>query len=146
MQAKNRQRKNKSDQSASVYPMKEVRSKFVPDFDIDKLIPYDKNPRINDPAVAEVVKSILKFGFRDPIEITEDFVIVAGHTRYKAANEIGISHVPVVIHKFKTVQEFIGYNIANNQTASIARWDMRLLGDKIEFLTEHKIECRPVTS
>ena len=64
---------------------------------IDEIIPYENNPRKNDEAVQYVANSIKEFGFKVPIIIDKENVIVAGHTRYKAANELGLKEVPVIL-------------------------------------------------
>jgi len=63
--------------------------------DIRSIIPYDRNPRDNDSAVDAVARSILEFGFRNPIIVDRDGVIVAGHTRWKAALKLKLTKVPV---------------------------------------------------
>ena len=62
---------------------------------IDDVIPYDRNPRHNDRAVDAVARSIEEFGFRQPIVITKNHVIIVGHTRWKAARKLGLKTVPV---------------------------------------------------
>ncbi len=89
--------------------------------------PYEKNPRINDNAVESVAGSIREFGFRQPIVVDGDGVIVVGHTRFKAAQELGLEKVPVHIAKGLTPAQVRAYRIADNQTASLAEWDQELL-------------------
>ena len=62
-----------------------------------ELVPYDKNPRINDQAVDLVANSIREFGFKQPIVIDRNNVIIAGHTRWKAARELGLDRVPCIM-------------------------------------------------
>lgn len=62
---------------------------------LESLKPYDKNPRKNDGAVDAVIKSITEFGWRQPIVVDADNVIVVGHTRYKAAQRLGVDKVPM---------------------------------------------------
>lgn len=64
---------------------------------IDNIKPYSKNPRINDNAVDYVAKSIKEFGFKVPIVIDKNNVIVAGHTRYKASKQLGLKEVPCIV-------------------------------------------------
>lgn len=64
---------------------------------IESILPYEKNPRINEAAVPAVMESIKEFGFKIPIVLTTDNVIVAGHTRIKAAKQLGMKEVPCVI-------------------------------------------------
>lgn len=96
---------------------------FIKDCDISKLKPYQRNPRKNDGAVDAVVRSIESFGFLNPIIVDGDFRICAGHTRHKAAIDMGLERVPVIVAPELVGDKFTGYNIADNQTASIAEWD-----------------------
>lgn len=89
--------------------------------------PYPQNPRQNDVAVAAVVASIREFGFRQPIVVDPDGEIIVGHTRYKAALELGMPEVPVHVAEGLTDAQIRGYRIADNQSATIAEWDKPLL-------------------
>jgi len=89
--------------------------------------PYENNPRINDDAVAAVVASIREFGFRQPIVVDEEGVIIVGHTRYKAAQQLGIEKVPVHVAKGLSPAQVKAYRIADNQTATLAEWNYDLL-------------------
>ena len=89
--------------------------------------PYDKNPRINDDAVDAVAASIREYGFRQPIVVDTDGVIVCGHTRYKAAQKLGLEKVPVHVAKDLTPEQIKAFRIADNQTASLAEWNYDLL-------------------
>jgi hypothetical protein len=91
------------------------------------LKPYDKNPRVNDGAVEAVARSIREFGFRQPVVVDEQDVIIVGHTRYKAAQKLGLESVPVHVARGLTPAQAKAYRIADNQTASIAEWDLDLL-------------------
>jgi ParB family chromosome partitioning protein len=91
--------------------------------DIDKLIPFDRNPRDNYDAIDPLVKSIETFGFNNPIICGPDMRICAGHTRYKAGKQIGMKTVPVIVLDHLVDETFVGYNIADNQIASIANFD-----------------------
>jgi DNA modification methylase len=94
---------------------------------IDQIKPYDKNPRVNDDAVDAVAASLREFGFRQPIVLDEQDVVIVGHTRLKAAKKLGLSHVPVHVAEGLTPEQVRAYRIADNQTATIAEWDMDLL-------------------
>jgi DNA modification methylase len=89
--------------------------------------PYEQNPRINDDAVEAVMASIREFGFRQPIVVDVDGVIICGHTRYKAAQRLGLEKVPVHVAKDLTPAQIKAYRIADNQTASLAEWNYDLL-------------------
>src|SRR5918995_1308258 len=89
--------------------------------------PYENNPRINDDAVDSVAASIREFGFRQPIVVDSDGVIICGHTRWKAAQKLGLEKVPVHVATDLTPEQIKAYRIADNQTASLAEWDQELL-------------------
>ena len=89
--------------------------------------PYDKNPRLNDNAVAAVAASIREFGFRQPIVVDTDGVIICGHTRYKAAQKLGLEKVPVHVAKDLTPEQIKAYRIADNKTGELAEWNYDLL-------------------
>jgi DNA modification methylase len=93
---------------------------------IDEIQPYERNPRHNDEAVEAVAKSIKEFGWRQPIVIDQEGVIVVGHTRWKAARELGLETVPVHVADLTPAQAK-AYRLADNKTASIAEWDYELL-------------------
>jgi DNA modification methylase len=94
---------------------------------LDSIRPYDQNPRSNDPGVDAVAQSIRAFGFRQPIVVDEDGVIVVGHTRYKAAKKLGLTEVPVHVAVGLTPEQVKAYRIADNQTATLSGWDNELL-------------------
>jgi len=89
--------------------------------------PYEKNPRINDAAVDAVAESIRRFGFRQPIVVDGDGVIVCGHTRWKATQKLGLAKVPVHVTTDLTPEQVRAYRIADNKTAELAEWNMELL-------------------
>jgi len=92
-----------------------------------KVQPYEKNPRINDGAVEAVAKSLQEFGFRQPIVVDTEGVIVCGHTRYKAALELGLEKIPVHVAKDLSPEQIKAYRIADNKSAELAEWDFELL-------------------
>ncbi len=94
---------------------------------LERIQPYEQNPRKNDPAVAQVAQSIKEFGFRQPIVVDENGVIVVGHTRYKAAKQLKLKTVPVHVARGLTEAQLKAYRIADNQTATLAEWDLDLL-------------------
>ena len=87
--------------------------------DIAQIKPYENNPRINDAAVDAVAKSIQEFGFRQPIAVDEDGVIIVGHTRYKAALKLELKKVHVHVAKGLTPAQ-AEYRLADNQTATLS--------------------------
>ena len=94
---------------------------------INDLKPYEKNPRINDDAVKYVAKSIKEFGFKVPIIIDKNNVIVAGHTRYKASLELGLEEVPCIIADDLTDEQIKAFRLADNKVSEKAQWDFNLL-------------------
>lgn len=101
---------------------------------LDALIPYARNPRRNDNAVDAVAASIKEFGFRQPIVVDEDMVILVGHTRAKAAKKLGMAQVPVHIATGLTETQKKAYRIADNRLNEIAEWDDELLALELEDL------------
>ena len=85
--------------------------------------PYDNNPRHNDAGVDAVAASIMTFGFRQPIVVDEQDVIIVGHTRYRAALKLGLATVPVHVARGLTPAQARAYRIADNQTANLSSWD-----------------------
>ena len=94
---------------------------------ITEIKPYPGNPRLNDHAVDAVARSIEEFGFRQPIVVDEEGVIVVGNTRYKAALKLGLEKVPVHVATGLTAAQIKAYRIADNQTATLADWNEDLL-------------------
>lgn len=89
--------------------------------------PYPNNPRINDDAVDSVAVSIKEFGFRQPIVVDSEGVIICGHTRFKAAQKLGLEKVPVHVAKDLSPEQIKAYRIADNKTAELAEWNYDLL-------------------
>src|SRR5713226_7826471 len=79
---------------------------------IASIRPYENNPRLNDAAVDAVAASIKAFGFRQPIVVDENGVIICGHTRYKAALKLGLEKVPVHVAKDLTPEQVRAYRVA----------------------------------
>ena len=91
---------------------------------LTEIKPYWRNPRNNEAAIAAVKQSIKDYGFNYPIVVDADNVIIAGHTRYKALQELGVKEVPCVVKKDLTPQEIKEYRIADNKTSELSSWDM----------------------
>lgn len=98
---------------------------------VDELIPYENNPRINDEAVDYVANSIKEFGFKNPIIIDKNNVIVAGHTRLKAAKKLGIEKVPTITAYDLTDEQIKAFRIADNKVAEFSKWDFIKLGEEL---------------
>ena len=95
--------------------------------EIRTIRPYDRNPRDNEKAVDAVAASLKEFGFRQPIVVDTDGVIIAGHTRYKAALKLGLKKVPVHTARDLSPEQVKAYRIADNKTGEIAEWDLTIL-------------------
>jgi len=100
----------------------------------DKLIPYINNPRRNDKAIDIVAGSIREFGFKNPIIVDKDNVIIAGHTRLLAAIKLELQEVPTIKVEDLTEQQIKAFRIADNKTNEFAQWDMELLAIELEGL------------
>lgn len=104
-----------------------------------ELKPYPENPRDNDEAVGAVAKSISEYGFNSPIVVDKRHVIIAGHTRHRAAQVLGLDEVPVVVLDISE-EKAKEYRIADNKTAEFSEWNMsdlvaelREIGDMTKF-------------
>lgn len=102
---------------------------------LDELKPFDENPRKNTKAIERVKTSIAANGFNQPIVTDESKTICVGHTRYYAAQELGLKEVPVFI-KPMSREDFIAYNLADNKTAELAEWDNDLLSKLMQELSD----------
>lgn len=101
---------------------------------MDEIKPYINNPRNNDKAVDAVAASIEQCGYISPIIIDENGVILAGHTRYRALNKLGIKQVPVVIKRGLTDDQKRKYRILDNRTAELSYWDYEKLYQELDGL------------
>lgn len=103
---------------------------------IDEIRPYENNPRVNDGAVGAVAESIREFGFQQPIVVDRDGVIIAGHTRYKAAQKLGMTEVPVVVADNLNDEQVRAYRLADNKTGELAEWDFSALEEELAGIGE----------
>lgn len=103
---------------------------------INEVIPYEKNPRINDNAVPAVMKSIEEFGFKVPIVIDKNGTIVTGHTRLKAAKKLGMKTVPCIVADDLTPEQIKAFRLADNKVAEAAEWDMGLLTEELDGIVD----------
>ena len=105
--------------------------------------PYENTPRINDGAVEAVAESIRRFGFRSPLVVDEDGVILAGHTRLKAAAKLGLERVPVVVATGLSPEAAREYRLADNKTAELADWDLPRLTLELDALRSADADFDP---
>jgi len=103
--------------------------------DINTIKPYENNPRkLKDSAIEKVAKSIKEFGFRQPIVVDKEKIIVVGHTRYRASKKLGLTNVPITIADNLTPEQINAYRIADNRTNEEAEWDIELLKTELKDL------------
>lgn len=108
----------------------------VKSMSIDDIKPYENNPRDNDDAVDAVANSIKEFGWQQPIVVDKDMVIIAGHTRYKAAKRLGYTKVPVVVADNLTAEQVKAYRLADNKSGELATWDETALFDELSGISD----------
>lgn len=99
---------------------------------IEELVAYENNPRKNDDAVDAVAHSIQSFGFKVPIIIDRQNVIVAGHTRVKAGKKLGLTMIPCIIADDLNEEQIKAFRLADNKTAEIASWDRKKLEEELK--------------
>lgn len=106
----------------------------IQNFSIDAIKPYENNPRINDDAVKAVAESIKQFGWQQPLVVDKDNVLIVGHTRLKAAQQLGLKEVPVLVADNLTPEQAKAYRLLDNKTGDIALWDIAKLKKEIDEL------------
>ena len=100
--------------------------------DINNIKPYKKNPRKNEDAIPYVMESIKQFGFKNPVILDKDNVIVAGHTRIESAKRLGITEIPCIYADDLTDEQIKAFRLADNKVAEIAEWDIDLLDTELD--------------
>lgn len=103
---------------------------------ITDIKPYWRNPRNNEDAIEAVKQSIRDYGFNSPIVLDKDHVIITGHTRYKALQELGVADIPCIIKDDLTPQQVKEYRIADNKTSELSSWDMDKLIPELREIEE----------
>jgi len=101
---------------------------------ITELIPYDNNPRVNDDAIVPVAESIRSFGWKQPIVVDKNNVIVCGHTRYQAAKHLKLETVPCVVADDLTEDEIKAYRLIDNRSGEFSTWHDELLKTELESI------------
>lgn len=107
------------------------------------LKPYENNPRLNEDAVDLVAASIEEFGFKQPIVVDKDLIIIAGHTRWKAAQKLGLETVPCIQADDLTPAQVKAYRLADNKVAEAAQWDLDALQFELEELDNMDFDMEP---
>ena len=108
----------------------------IEELKVSDLIPYENNPRKNEGAVDAVAESIREFGFRVPIVVDKENVIIAGHTRWKSAQKLGLEVVPVIRADDLTDEQVKAFRLADNKTGELAGWDFEMLDQELEILKD----------
>ncbi len=112
----------------------------IVEIELSKLIDYENNPRKNDGAVDAVAESIKQFGFKVPIIIDKDYVIVAGHTRKRAAEKLGLKTAPCIIADDLTEEQVQAFRLVENKTNELATWDFDKLEEELAELKEMNLD------
>lgn len=99
---------------------------------IEELTPYENNPRNNQEAIEYVANSIQNFGFKVPLVIDKNNVIVCGHTRYESAKKLGMEEVPCIVADDLTDEQIKAYRLADNKVGEIASWDFNALDIELD--------------
>jgi len=107
---------------------------------LNEIKPYEKNPRFNDNSVDAVANSIEEFGFKVPIVIDKDGVIVTGHTRYKAAKKLKMETVPCIVADDLTEEQIKAFRLADNRVAEFSTWDLATLNDELKDINDLDME------
>jgi ParB-like chromosome segregation protein Spo0J len=112
---------------------------------VNAVFPYPQNPRKNSAAVKKVAKSISEFGFRQPIVVDEEMMVIVGHTRLEAAKLLDLETVPVHIAKGLSAKQVKAYRLADNRTGEEADWDFERLREELASLEMEKSELSEIT-
>lgn len=107
---------------------------------IKKVHPYPNNPRVNKDAVDKVAASLRAFGFRQPIVVDKDYVIIAGHTRLEAAKLLRMKEVPILVADDLSDEQVRAYRLADNKTAEFSEWDLDKLVEEITGIIDIDME------
>jgi DNA modification methylase len=103
--------------------------------EISNIKPYENNPRkLSEQAIEKVAMSLKEYGFRQPIVVDKEMVIVAGHTRFRASKKLGLKQVPISVIDNLSEEQINAYRIADNRTAEESEWDNELLKMEIKEL------------
>lgn len=106
---------------------------------IKLLKPYEKNPRLNAKAIPQVMKSLTEFGWRQPIVVDKDLVVIVGHTRLAAAKQMKLKQVPVHVADL-TEAQVKAYRITDNRSHDRSEWDMPLLSGELDAIFDMDVK------
>lgn len=113
--------------------MKKLEIKYIP---IDDIKPYKNNPRLNEDAIPYVMNSIKEFGFKNPIILDKNNVIVAGHTRLESAKRLDMKEVPVIYADDLTEEQIKAFRLADNKVSEKSMWDYTKLDEELENILD----------
>ena len=113
--------------------MKKLEIKYIP---IDDIKPYENNPRLNEDAIPYVMKSIREFGFKNPIILDKNNVIVAGHTRLESAKRLDMKEIPVIYADDLTEEQVKAFRLADNKVAEKSLWNYTKLDEELENILD----------
>lgn len=103
------------------------------------LVPYENNPRMNDNGVQPVIESIKAYGFKVPIVVDGNNVVICGHTRLKAAMQMGLDSVPCIIADDLSEEQVKAFRIADNKVSDFSIWDNKLLLEELDALADEDL-------
>lgn len=104
--------------------------------DINSIKPYKKNPRKNEDAIPYVMESIKQFGFKNPVILDKNNVIVAGHTRIESAKRLGITEIPCIYADDLTDEQVKAFRLADNKVAEKSLWDYTKLDEELDNILD----------
>lgn len=111
--------------------MEKLEIKYIP---IDNIKPYKNNPRLNEEAIPYVMNSIKEFGFKNPIILDKNNVIVAGHTRLESAKRLDMKEVPVIYADDLTEEQIKAFRLADNKVSEKSIWDYTKLDEELDSI------------
>lgn len=109
--------------------MDKLEIKYV---NINDIIPYNKNPRLNEDAIPYVMNSIKEFGFRNPVILDKNNIIVCGHTRVESAKRLNIKEIPCLYADDLTDEQVKAFRLADNKVSEKSEWNFDLLNEELE--------------
>lgn len=107
---------------------------------VDDLKEYENNPRNNEKAIVVVEKSIKEYGFKNPIIIDKNYVVVAGHTRLAAAKNLNYEEVPCIMASDLNEEQIKAFRLVDNKTAEFAEWDIEKLEEELASMEIDLVE------
>ena len=107
---------------------------------VSEIRPYENNPRKIQKALGTVARSIKEFGFKVPVVLDKELMVIAGHTRLEAAKSLGMEEIPAVVAEDLTEEQAKAYRLADNKTGELAEWDFDRLEAELEEIDEEWVK------